>query len=119
MPGRIGATIGGVARLGPDEYYARLHHDADLPRGEGQPVSIVEVSDRAVGIIIEGEGALAVLSAGCPLDLAGFDVGRTTRTIFETVEIIVTREGKWRWHVDVWRSFAPWLRLAFDAAARG
>lgn len=117
LPARIGATEGGIARLGPDEFYARLPLDIVLPDGEGQPVSIVDISARAVGIVIEGERAVDVLAAGCPLDLARWPVGRTSRTIFETVEIIVSRESETRWHVEVWRSFAPWLWAALAAAA--
>ena len=80
-------------------------------------MSIVDISARAIGIVIYGERAVDVLVAGCPLDLATFSVGRTTRTVFETVEIIVTREAEVRWHIDVWRSFAPWLWQALSAAA--
>ena len=117
LPARIGETEGGIACLGPDEYYARLPVDTVLSDGAGQPMSIVDVSARAVGIAIDGERAVDVLAAGCPLDLARFAVGRTTRTIFETVEIIVARETETRWHVEVWRSFAPWLWRAFATAA--
>lgn len=117
LPARIGATEGGIARLGPDEYYARLPVDTVLPDGAGEPVSIVDISARAVGIVLEGERAVDVLSAGCPLDLALWPVGRTSRTIFETVEIVVGRESETRWHVEVWRSFAPWLWQAFVTAA--
>jgi sarcosine oxidase, subunit gamma len=117
LPARIGATEGGIACLGPDEFYARLPVDTILPDGTGKPVSIVDISARAVGIVIEGARAVDILSAGCPLDLARWPVGRTTRTIFETVEIIVAREGEVRWHVEVWRSFAPWLWQALSAAA--
>ncbi len=117
LPDRIGATEGGIARLGPDEFYAILPLDIVLPDGAGQPVSIVDVSARAVGIVIEGERAVDVLAAGCPLDLARWPVGRTSRTIFETVEIMVSRESETRWHVEVWRSFAPWLWAALEAAA--
>jgi sarcosine oxidase subunit gamma len=117
LPAKIGETEGGIACLGPDEFYARLPADALLPDGAGQPVSVVDISARAVGIALEGARAIDVLTAGCPLDLARFAIGRTTRTIFETVEIIVTREAEARWHVDVWRSFAPWLWAALSAAA--
>lgn len=117
LPPRIGQTKGGIACLGPDEFYARLPIYACLPDGAGQPVSIVDISARALGITLEGERAIDVLAAGCPLDLARFAIGRTTRTIFETVEIVVTREAEVRWHVEVWRSFAPWLWQALSAAA--
>ncbi len=111
LPGRIGETRGGIARLGPDEYYARLPIETHVPRGEGAPVSIVEVTDRAEGFVIEGARAVALLATGCPLDLASFPAGRSVRTIFETVEIIVEREADDRWHVEVARSLAPWFSL--------
>jgi sarcosine oxidase, subunit gamma len=117
LPSRIGDTEGGIARLGPDEFYARLPVDTIFPDGARQPVSVVDISARAVGIVLEGDRAIDVLVAGCPLNLANWPVGRTTRTIFETVEIIVTREAEARWHVEVWRSFAPWLWAALLAAA--
>jgi sarcosine oxidase, subunit gamma len=117
LPAKIGETDDGIACLGPDEFYARLPADAVLPDGAGQPVSIVDISARAVGIVLEGGRAIDVLAAGCPLDLANWPVGRTSRTIFETVEIIIARAAETRWHVDVWRSFAPWLWAAFSAAA--
>ncbi len=117
LPAEIGETEGSIACLGPDEYYARLPIAAALPDGAGHPVSIVDVSARAVGIALDGDRAVHVLAAGCPLDLARFAVGRTTRTIFETVEIIVTCETQARWHVEVWRSFAPWLWQALTTAA--
>ena len=117
LPAKIGETVAGIARLGPDEYYARLPVDTILADGAGQSVSVVDVSARAVGIGLEGSRAIDVLTAGCPLDLVNWPVGRTSRTIFETVEIVVAREAEARWHVDVWRSFAPWLWAAFSAAA--
>ena len=119
VPKRIGDTDAGIACLGPDEWYVVLPDNFDLPRGEGLPVSVVDVSSRALGFVLEGPGALAVLSSGCPLDLAKMGVGRATRTVFETVEIVVWRESETRWHVEVWRSFATWLWHAFLAAMHG
>ncbi len=116
LPPRIGDTANGIACLGPDEWYAVLPDNFDLPRGEGLPVSVVDVSSRALGFVLEGPGALAVLSSGCPLDLARMGVGRATRTVYETVEIVVWRTSEERWHVEVWRSFATWLWHAFLAA---
>ncbi|KUR70777.1 sarcosine oxidase gamma subunit [Novosphingobium fuchskuhlense] len=119
LPGKIGDTEGAIACLGPDEWYALLPAGTEMPRGEGLAVSVVDVSSRALGLVLEGPGALAVLSSGCPLDLAKMGVGRATRTVFETVEIQVWREGEERWHVEVWRSFATWLWHAFVAAMHG
>lgn len=116
LPGRIGEQNDGVICLGPDEWYAILAEGTALPRGEGLPVSVTEVSSRALGLVLEGPGALAVLSSGCPLDLAKMGVGRATRTVFETVEVVIWREAEDRWHVEVWRSFATWLWNAFLAA---
>lgn len=119
LPGRIGDQTDGVICLGPDEWYAILPEGTALQRGEGLPVSVTDISSRALGLVLEGPGALAVLSSGCPLDLAKMGVGRATRTVFETVEIVVWREAEDRWHVEVWRSFATWLWNAFLAAMPG
>ena len=109
LPQRIGEMANDVLQLGPDEFHALLPSGTVLPSGEGEAVSIVEVSSRAVGISLAGPRAVEVLMAGCPLDLTQMAVGRGTRTVFETTEIIVVRTGEERFHVDVWRSFAPWL----------
>jgi sarcosine oxidase subunit gamma len=116
LPGKIGDTLDGAACLGPDEWYALLPAGTSLPLGSGAPVSVVDVSSRALGMVLEGPGALAVLCSGCPLDLAKMAVGRATRTVFETVEIVIWRESEERWHIEVWRSFATWLWHAFLAA---
>jgi sarcosine oxidase, subunit gamma len=118
VPKRIGDTSDGIICLGPDEWYVILPDNFDLPRGEGLAVSVVDVSSRAVGFVLEGPGALAVLASGCPLDLARIAPGRATRTLFETVEIVIWRESETRWHIEVWRSFAPWLWHALLAAMK-
>jgi len=115
LPTKIGAVKGGIAMLGPDEWYAVLPEGTILPDGAGLPVSVVDVSSRAVGLIVEGEGAATLLMAGCPLDLERMAVGGATRTVFETVEIILLRESATSFRVEVWRSFAPWLWAALSA----
>ncbi|MBU6252314.1 MAG: sarcosine oxidase gamma subunit [Alphaproteobacteria bacterium] len=117
VPTTIGATANGVACLGPDEWMLRTADGAALPDAHGKLVAVTDISHRNIGLIVEGERAIEVLSAGCPLDLAGFAIGRATRTIFETVEIIVEREAADRFHVEVWRSFAPWLWTALTQVA--
>ncbi len=119
LPGKIGDQTDGVICLGPDEFYAILPEGTVLPRGEGLAVSVTDVSSRALGLVLEGPAAISVLASGCPLDLASMKVGRATRTVFETVEIVVWRESEERWHVEVWRSFATWLWNAFVAAMPG
>ena len=117
LPARIGATEGEIACLGPDEWLLRSAAGTAIPRGESLPLAVTETSERAICLVIEGPRAAEVLMAGCPLDLDRFDTGRATRTIFETVEIVLLRSGDTRFEVEVWRSFAPWLYLALTTAA--
>jgi sarcosine oxidase subunit gamma len=109
LPDRIGTYNDGIAHLGPDEWYALLPDGAPVPDASGQSVSIVDVSARAVGFALTGPGAVAALTRGCPLDLARFTPGSATRTLFETVEIQIWAIAPDHFHVEVWRSFAPWL----------
>lgn len=117
VPAKIGDSLGGMLCLGPDEWLLRLPRGAAIPLGEGLPLSVVEISERAAALVVEGPRAIEVLASGCPRDLAKFAVGYGSRTIYETVEIVLLRESEERWVVEVWRSFAPWLQLALVTAA--
>jgi sarcosine oxidase, subunit gamma len=117
LPKRIGETEGGIACLGPDDWFLRADTDATVPQGEGLPVAITNISERSVGLVIEGPGAAQLIMSGCPQDLDRFPIGKASRTIFETVEIILIREAEERFHIEVWRSFAPWLWTALTQAA--
>ena len=117
LPPQIGTTDGEIACLGPDEWLLRSAPGTAIPLGEGLPLAVTEVSERAICLIVEGPRAAELLMAGCPLDLARFATGRATRTVFETVEITLIRSGEHRFEVEVWRSFAPWLHLALTTAA--
>lgn len=117
LPDAIGDVKGGIARLGPDEFYALLPAGETLPSGEGEAVGIVDISSRAVGIIVEGPGAAQSVMTGCPLDLEQMKPGRATRTVYEAVEIVLFRESETRFHIDIWRSFAPWLWQALAGTA--
>ncbi len=118
LPRKIGTSHDGAACLGPDEWLLRAPAGTTLAMGTGLPLAITEVSERSVCLIAEGARAAEVLAAGCPLDLDRFAVGRATRTVFETVEIVLLRTGDMRFEVEVWRSFAPWLSMALESAAR-
>lgn len=109
VPDRIGTHDGGIARLGPDEWLALLPTGTMVPAPGAAVFSLVDISARAVGFTVEGPGAVAALMRGCPLDLARFMPGRATRTVFETVEIQIWTMAPDHFHVEVWRSFAPWL----------
>ena len=117
LPTKIGTTACEIACLGPDEWLLRSAEGTAIPLGEGMPLAVTEISERAICLVVEGPRAAELLMAGCPLDLDRFETGRATRTIFETVEIVLLRSGDTRFEVEVWRSFAPWLHLALTTAA--
>ncbi len=77
----------------------------------GQAFSLVEISHRQTGLSLSGPRAAQRLNAGCPLDLdiASFPVGMCTRTVFAKAEIVLWRTGAEQFHIEVWRSFAPYL----------
>ena len=117
VPRTIGATKGNIACLGPDEWLMCAPEGTTIPSGEGLALAIVDVSERSICFAVEGPRAAELLMSGCPLDLDRFAVGRATRTIYETVEIIIVRAADERFQIDVWRSFAPWLWTALTTAA--
>ncbi len=118
IPTKVGTFQSGILCLGPDEWYLRSAMGKAIPTGEGLPLAVTDISERSICLIVEGPRASEILMAGCPLDLDQFAVGRATRTIYETVEIIVMRDAEDRFHVEVWRSFAAWLWMAMTTAAR-
>ena len=117
LPARIGDACeqdGELAvMLGPDEWLLIGSVSGD---SAGQPVSITEISERQVGFEVTGPRAAELLMSGCPLDLERMAVGRGTRTIYETVEIVVVKRAPESFRVEVWRSFAPWLWAALAQA---
>lgn len=117
VPKKIGATEGSIACLGPDEWLMRAQAGTAIPTGEGLPIAITDISERAVCLVVEGTRSAEIMMSGCPLDLDTFAVGRATRTIYEIVEIILISEAQDRFHIEVWRSFAPWLWTALTKAA--
>ena len=81
--------------------------------------ALIDVSHRQVAIEVAGPGAARLLAAGVPLDLDmdGFPVGMTTRTLLLKAEITLWRREAERFWLDVGRSFAPYVAAALVQAA--
>ena len=81
------------------------------------------MSHRDVALCIAGADAATLLSGAVPLDLAAeaFPPGMCARTPCEKAEIVLWRRSAEDWHLEVARSFAPYVRdlLAAIAAAEG
>jgi sarcosine oxidase subunit gamma len=109
--------------LGPDETLLLDHNGSDLKakltQGMSSVHSMVDVSHRQVGIEITHPKVEWLLQAGCPLDLDAnsFPVGRCTRTQFEKSEIILWRTAAQTFHLEIWRSFAPYVESLLGLTA--
>jgi len=117
LPAKIGSSDGDICALGPDEWLLRAPSGTTIPDGAGLPLAVVDISERAVALVVEGPRAEAVLQSGCPRNLGRFAVGEARRTVFEGIEMILLRTAPDQFEVDVWRSFAPYLHLALTTAA--
>ncbi|MBB2176296.1 sarcosine oxidase, gamma subunit [Gluconacetobacter johannae] len=123
------AAAGAVTalRLGPQEVLLLLDPaGADdglsaLRAGlAGVAHSLVEVSDRQVGLDLSGalvEAALASLTS-IDVAVAAFPVGMATRTLLGKADGVLWRTAPDRFRLEVWRSFAPYLSGLLDEAAR-
>lgn len=110
--------------LGPDEWLLLAPDTAGLAGHleaalDGEPGCVVDVSHRQVGFDVSGPGAAAALNAGCPLDLdaLAFPESMSTRTVLAKAEIVLWRRGPERFHLECWRSFAPYVLTFLDLAA--
>jgi sarcosine oxidase, subunit gamma len=104
--------------LGPDEWLllspaAGLEGIAveSAERLSHLPHSLVDVSHRQTALRLSGPKAATVLAGGNPLDLdaAAFPVGMCTRTVLAKTEIVLWRTAPQSFHIEVWRSFAPYV----------
>ena len=113
-----------AARLGPDEWLLCGPVDAavEFEAALGSELhALVDVGHRYLAFALEGPNALALLAAGCPLDLHPrvFTPGTATRTLLGKAEIVL-----WRLHdapayrVECARSFAPYVLAFLREAAR-
>ncbi|GGE78124.1 sarcosine oxidase subunit gamma [Stappia taiwanensis] len=114
--------------LGPDEWLLLAADETAAAIAVGMataladaPHALVDVSERNVALLVEGEGAERLLNTQVFLDLdpAAFPVGMATRTLFAKAEIILWRLGDEAFAVECWRSFAPYIEGLLVEGARG
>jgi sarcosine oxidase, subunit gamma len=114
--------------LGPDEWLLTAPEREGASYGAALaqslaslPCSLVDVSHRQIGLALSGPDAERLLAAGCPLDLdvRAYPQGMCTRTMLAKAEIVLWRTGAHAFHLEVWRSFAPYIAAFLAEAARG
>lgn len=103
--------------LGPDEWLLLAAFDdaeaitRQFAAEVTTPHALVDVSHRSAGIVVEGPRAAELINCGCALDLRAdaFPLGMCTRTLFEKAAIILWRINSHTYHVEIERSFAPYV----------
>lgn len=131
LPRRPGAAARAGERaaiwLGPDEWLLIAQGEEPAALGAALEAalgdhahSLVDVSQRQIGLDVSGVQARRALSAGCPLDLrdGSFPVGFATRTMLSKSEIVLWRRGPLAYRIEVWRSFAGYVADVLTEAAR-
>lgn len=122
-------TAGDIAALwlSPDEWLViapAARADTLAPALEAAlaavPHAVVDVSHRNTALVVAGPRAAFVLNHGCPRDLslAAFPVGTASRTLLGKAEIVLWRTAEETFHIEVWRSFAPYVADFLDEARR-
>jgi sarcosine oxidase subunit alpha len=110
--------------LGPDEWLVLApEHRGELVRQAqvalgSMPGSVVDVSHRSTSIELAGSYGAWCLNGFCPLDLhpAAFPVGTATRTVLGKAEIVLWRTDTDSFHIEVARSFAPYIWECLEEA---
>lgn len=102
--------------LGPDEWLILSsiedgREDALSAAMGALPHSLVDVSHRQTAIVVAGPRVEAHLATICALDLSleSFPVGMCTRTLMGKAEVVLWRMSQTAFHLEVWRSFSPYL----------
>jgi sarcosine oxidase subunit gamma len=129
LPGQACRAVVSASRaalwLGPDEWLLLAAPDDAAAIVQqftvalaGTPHALVDVSHRSAAIVVKGAQAGALINHGCALDLAhtAFPVGTCTRTLFEKAEIVLWRTEEHTYHVEIERSFAPYVWLVMIEA---
>ena len=127
LPARIGGMVSAGGRtalqLGPDEWVltapvADSDGIADAFAALQEPHSLVDVGHREVGILVEGEAAALALRSAIAFDVEAMAVGTGCRTLFDKAQIVLIREDKNRFRIEVWRSFADHVWGILHAVSR-
>ena len=128
QPLRGNAAANGRAALwlGPDEWLLiapTSEHQAVIDLVAQvviEPHSLTDVSHRNTGLTVSGSKVALVLNAGNPLDLdlQAFPVGMSTRTLLGKCEIVLWRTAADTFHIECFRSFAPYVHAFLTEAAR-
>lgn len=122
QPGRS-AVAGARAALwlGPDEWLVLDETRANLVGlcADARVLhAAVDISDRDVGLFVDGPLAHIALAAGCPLDLPAFDNGRCARTLLGKTGIVLWRLSQHRFRIEVARSHAPYVQALLERSLR-
>ena len=67
---------------------------------------------------MEGEAAALALRSAIAFDVEAMPVGSGCRTIFDKAQIVLIREDKNRFRIEVWRSFADHVWGLLQAVSR-
>jgi sarcosine oxidase, subunit gamma len=113
--------------LGPDEHLLwQASREVALPIADLESAlvhhahSLVDVSHRQVALEISGPHAETLLAGACPLDLSEreFPVHMCTRTVLAKAEIVLWRTAPNAFHLEVWRSFQPYVQALLNEIGR-
>jgi len=105
--------------LGPEQQGAALATELEA-KLQGLDHVVVDVGHRQGTFELAGAQAASLLNSGCPLDLrlAKFPVGMCTRTVLAKAEVVLWRRAPEHFHLEIWRSFGPYLAKFFDEAEK-
>ena len=130
LPGKIGGVASAGEKmavcLGPDEWYVMAPAADKLAIESGfaalyarEPHSLVDISHREVSIEIEGQDAALALQSAIAFDVDAMAPGSGCRTIFDgKAQIILLRDAKDRFQIEVWHSFSEHVWQLLQIVAR-
>lgn len=113
-----------VLWLGPDEYYLYVEDEHKAATLAAQATaslsngSVVDNSHRFIGIKVKGENAADLLMSYCPLNLslAAFPIGKTTRSLWGKIDVLLWRRSTGEFQIEIARSFANYAVRLLDFA---